>query len=258
MTKARIIAAAIAALVAAPATHAQDAAAAPAASAASPDGAWNSPYGLIFSVQNLFQNGSSALIGDYGGGIGIQKNLSAKRALRVSVNLARASDSGYETETTNLATGQVTKSYTPPGPFTSRYDVNVGAMYEMRLTAAKIAPYLGVGGGVNYLQQARQYEDDVSSTVTTFKVDNMYRATSLFASGTFGLEWRVASSVSLFAEYGIGLDLVTWQSNKTESRTTVNATGAVSGSKSEGSTTTYLNWSTGLVGGGQLGLVAFF
>ncbi len=249
MTKARIIAAAIAALVAAPATYAQDAAAAG-------DGAWKSPYGLIFTLQNVFT--SNTIIGDYGGGIGLQKNLSPQRAVRLSVNLTRTSDSGYETETTNLATGQVTKTYTPPAGYTSVYDADVGAMYVMRLTSAKIAPYLGFGGGVSYLQQARQYEDGVSSTVTTTKVDNMHRELSLVGSGTLGLEWRVHSSIALFAEYGLGLNLVTWASTKNETRYTTNATGTVSGTKSEGSTTRFLNWDTGLNQAGQLGLVAFF
>ena len=115
-------------------------------------GAWNTQYGLIFSVQNVFQNDSDAVIGDFGGGVGLQYNLDSSRALRLSVNLARASQAAYATESTNLVTGVTTESFVAPS-FTSRYDVDLGALYVMRLAPSAIAPYLGFGGGIGFIEQ---------------------------------------------------------------------------------------------------------
>lgn len=137
--------------------------------------------------------------------------------------------------------------------------MDLGALYVMRLAASSIAPYLGFGGGVGYFQSSLKYEDDVSSAVTVENVDDVDRQFSLNAQGVLGVEWRVHRSVALFAEYGLGMDLVTYGSSKTESSLTDKASGALlAGSKSEGSATRFFNFDTGLGQGGQLGLVAFF
>jgi hypothetical protein len=220
-------------------------------------GGWNSQYGMIFSVQNVFQNSSDAVIGDFGGGVGLQYNLSAQRALRLSVNLARASNPAYTTESTNLVTGVTTESFVAPA-FTSRYDVDLGALYVMRLAPSAIAPYLGFGGGVGYFQEAREFENDTAVGSIT-NVNDMYRAISLNAAGVLGVEWRVHKAVALFAEYGLGVDLVTYVSDKGETRTTSRADGSLlSGTETDGSSTKFFNFDTGLGQGGQIGLVAFF
>jgi hypothetical protein len=259
MMKLRSVAVGIAlaaAFVAAPA-HAQDTTIAQDGAGA---GGWNTPYGLIFSVENVFQNNSDALIDDYAGGVGVQYNLSAQRALRFSVNLARQSSAAYETETTSIPGGGTTQTFNyPDEDFTSRYDVNLGAMYVVRLSPAAISPYLGFGGGIGFVQEAYKFDNETYAAGTMVEsYDDMHRDLSLNASGTLGLEWRVHKSVSLFAEYGLGVALATWESDKDERTVTTKATGAVTGSSTEGSNTRFLNWGTGLGQGGQIGLVAFF
>jgi hypothetical protein len=221
------------------------------------EGAWNTPYGMIFSVQNVFQNESDAVIGDFGGGVGLQLNFSPQRALRFSVSLARETHPAYTTESTDLVTGTTTESFVAPA-FTSRYDVDVGALYVMRLSPSSIAPYLGFGGGVGYFQQARSFEND-TGVVSVTNVDDMYRAISLNATGVLGVEWRMHRAVSLFAEYGLGVDLVTFVSDKGETRTTSKLDGSLlAGTETDGSSTKYLDFGTGLGQGGQIGLIAFF
>jgi hypothetical protein len=230
-----------------------------AADAGSGDGGeWNTKYGMIFTVQNVFQNGNASTLADLGGSVGLQYNLAPQRALRLTVDLSRASHSGATTETTNLATGITTKTFTPPVGYSSRYGVGLGVDYMVRLTDSALAPYLGAGGRISYGQTALAYKDDITSQVATHEVDNMNRTIGLGAEGILGVEWRVHKSVSLFAEYALNLGLIDYTSTNNKDQTTVNATGAVSGTKTKYSTTTYFNWNTGLAQGGIIGLVAFF
>ncbi len=230
-----------------------------AAEAGSGDGEWNTKYGMIFTVQNVFQNQSSSTLGDLGGSVGLQYNLAPERALRLTVNLARASRDSATTETTNLVTGVTTKTFQAPSPFSSKYDVGLGADYMIRLTSSAISPYLGLGGKIGYGQTALSYKDDISSQTNTVQVDNMTRTIGLGAEGILGVEWRVHKSVSLFAEYALNLGLVDYSSTDNQTKNTVNATGVVqSGNKTKYSTTTFLNWNTELGQGGLIGLVAFF
>jgi hypothetical protein len=257
MMKLRSVAVGIAvafSLVTAPAQAQDAAAAAPAA-----DGAWNTRYGMIFSVQNVFQNSSDAVISDFDGGIGLQYNLGAQRALRFSVNLGRASNPAYTRESTDAVTGLTTETFVSP-TFTSRYDVDLGAMYVMRLTSSAIAPYLGFGGGVGYFQEARNFDNDTYALGTQIQsVDDMYRELSLNAGGVLGVEWRVHKAISLFAEYGLGVALATFISDKDETTVVSKAGGAVlSGTEQDGSRTKFFNFDTGIGQGGQIGLLAFF
>ncbi len=221
------------------------------------DGAWNTKYGMIFSVENIFQNDSDAVIGDFGGGVGLQLNLSPQSAIRFSVNLSRETRPAYVTETTNLVTGTKDEDFVVP-LFTSRYDVDVGALYVMRLSPSSIAPYLGFGGGIGYFQEALKYEDDTDATTVT-NVDNLERRISLNAAGVLGVDWRLHRAVSIFAEYGLGVALVSFNSDDREDRTAYKSNGAVLwGTKEEGSSTEYFEFGTGLGQGGRIGLVAFF
>jgi hypothetical protein len=254
MTKLRTIAiaAAVAAAVAAPQARATE---------GSGDGAWDTQYGLIFTVPNLFrQSNDPGVLNDFGGGVGLQYTLTPQRALRFSVHVARESNPTGEQETTDLVSGTTVKTFRAPGgTHTSAYDLDVGAMYVMRLSPSAVSPYLGVGGGLGYFQGARKYEDDLSSTTTVFAVDNMTRTFALNAAGTLGVEWRMHRAVSLFAEYGLGMALVSHESAKAESAQTSTTTGELlAGTKGESSTTRWFNFDSGIGQGGQLGLVAFF
>ncbi len=226
--------------------------------AGSADGGWNTKYGMIFTVQNVFGNNNASTLSDLGGSVGLQYNLAPERALRLTVNLSRASQDSHTTETTNLATGITTKTFTPPAGYSSRYGVGLGVDYMVRLTSSALSPYVGAGLSVGYGQTALNYKDDISSQTQVHEVDNMTRSLGFGADGILGVEWRVHKSVSLFAEYALNLGLVDYSSTNNEDKTTQYLTGAVTGQKQKFSTTTYFNWNTELGQGGLIGLVAFF
>jgi hypothetical protein len=223
------------------------------------DGEWATKYGMLFTVQNVFGNDSASTLGDMGGSVGLQYNLGPQRALRIVAGLHRASDSASETKTTTFPAGTTTTGFAEPDSgFTSQYDANVGAAYMMRLTSASIAPYLGAGGGIGYFQEAEKWENDTGAT-NTIENDDILRRMSLNAGGILGVEWRVHKSIALFAEYTLGVNLISYTSSKEETTTTVKATGAVAnGTRVKSSNTTFLNFDTGIGQGGMIGLLAFF
>ncbi len=226
----------------------------------SADGAWNTKYGMLFTVQNVFGNNNASTLSDLGGSVGLQYNLGPQSALRLTIDLSRASNVGSESTTTNLVTGIETTTFTPPVGFSSRYEVGLGVAYMMRLTSSALAPYLGAGASIGYTQQALQYTDDVTtSNPNIVDVDHMTRTTALGAEGILGLEWRVHRSLSLFAEYTLDFTVVSLSSTTNEDTSTSKATGAMTnGTKVEFSSTKFLNFNTGLGQGGLIGLVAFF
>jgi hypothetical protein len=236
------------------------------------DGAWATQYGMLFSVQNIFQNNSASTLGDFGGGVGLQYNLAPQRAVRLQVSLSRASNDSAEAKTTYYPSNVTVTDFVAPGQrvengvivgnptFSSRYDVGVGATYMMRLTTAAISPYLGVGAGFGYSQEALKYEDDVTTgRDENLSVDNMTREFALGGQGVLGLEWRLHKSIAIFAEYALDLNLVRYESMNFDSKTTAVTTfGSTGGVKSEGSKTTFFNFDTGLGQGGLIGVAAFF
>jgi hypothetical protein len=230
-----------------------------AADAGSADGEWATKYGMIFTVQNVFGNNNASTLSDLGGSVGLQYNLGPQRALRLVVGLSRASDAATETKTTDLVTGTTTTSFAlPDSGFTSLYDVDLGAAYMMRLSSSTIAPYLGAGAGVGYFQVSEKWENNTGA-VNSIERDHVERTISLNAQGILGVEWRVHKSISLFAEYAATMGLIQYNSGKFEDSTTVKATGAVvGGQRVKNSSTTFLNFDTGIGQGGMIGLLAFF
>ena len=237
------------------------------------DGAWATKYGMLFNLQNVFGNSNArSPISDFGGGVGLQYNLAPQRAVRLQVNLSRASNDSAEAKTTALPSNVTTTRFVAPGQdvdqfgnvtgtatFSSLYNVGLGATYMMRLTTAAISPYLGAGASLNYGQEALKYEDDVTSgRLADVNVDNMTRTFGLGAQGVLGLEWRLHKSVAVFAEYALDLNLVRYESQSRETTNQNLTTGVVSGAKGEGSRTTFFNFGTGLGQGGLIGLAAFF
>jgi hypothetical protein len=239
-----------------------------AADPGSGDGEWATKYGMLFTVQNIFQNNSAGTLSDMGGSVGLQYNLGPQRAVRLTVGLSRASNGSTESENTNLVSGTTTTQFYAPGEltttdtddFSSRYTMDVGATYMMRLTSSAVAPYVGAGASLGYTQEAMKWEDDVTTgRPDNEEVDNMTRTFGLGAQGVLGLEWRVHKSVALFAEYAVNLDLVRYSSRSLETRHTSTTDGQLlSGGKQEGSQTTFFNFDTALGQGGMIGLLAFF
>jgi opacity protein-like surface antigen len=230
-----------------------------AADEGSGDGAWGTQYGMLFRVENVLSNNKSNTFDSLAGGVGLQYNLSPQRAIRFEVGLSRASDSATEQKRTDLVTGTTTTTFAlPDSGFTSRYDVDVGAAYMMRLTSAALAPYLGAGAGIGYFQESEKWKDDTAATEIDER-DHLDRTIGLNAQGILGLEWRVHKSVALFAEYALDVGLISYNSRKYEDTTTLKADGSMTnGTRIKRSSTTFLNFDTGIGQGGLIGLMAFF
>jgi len=220
------------------------------------DAGWNSRYGMLFSLQNVFTR--STILEGYGGGIGLQYNLGPTTALRFAIDASRTSNPAVEREstfTTPLGSTTQTTLDVPAGP-TSTLDVGVSGSYLVRLGTAALAPYLGGGLSLGYSTDKREYDD---STNEPFRevVDNLDRTFGVGLLAQLGLEWRVHRSLSLFAEYGVGLTAFSRTSSSAESRDYAN--GVLQAEvKSESTRTRYFNFDTGLTQGGALGVVAFF
>lgn len=221
------------------------------------DAGWNSQYGMLFSLQNVFTR--STILEGYGGGIGLQYNLGPTTALRFSVDASRTSNPAVERETTYSAPGfppTTDKTLDVPAGPTSTLDVGVSGSYLVRLGTAALAPYLGGGLSLGYSTDKKEYDDKTNMPTSREQVNNVDRTFGVGLLGQLGLEWRVHKSLSLFAEYGVGVTAFSNTSSDAD-RTVTNAAGTTE-TKSEYSRTRFFNFDTGLTQGGALGVVAFF
>ena len=235
--------------------------AAPAGSSATLSGDWSDPYGVLFSLNNIFQN--SGFLSAYRGyGAGVQMNLDPSTAIRIGASLSHTSDPVTITKVTakNGADTVVTYNLAGTGGPTSTFGTSVGADYLMRLTSTAVAPYVGGGVRFDWLRSATTYEDDLTVPDQTTKVDNVNHTMALQGRGILGMEWRVHQRFSLYAEYNLGINLVQWISGDTKT-TVENTVGGVTGkseTKTEASETRFLNYDLGLGQGASLGVVGFF
>jgi hypothetical protein len=147
-----------------------------------------------------------------------------------------------------------------PPAWTSTYGVALAVDMIKPLAAAKVAPFVGVGVFAGYGRQSLQYTDDLTLTDFSTTVDNYRAATTIGARGVVGLSWRIHESFSLYAEYHLRVDAVTWSATRDRSTITDSSAGtpATSQTTSEHQETTYFNVDTALGQGGALGLIAYF
>jgi hypothetical protein len=212
------------------------------------DAGWNTKYGMLFQAQNIFTQ--PGFLNGYGAGVGLQFNLAPQRAIRVAVNVGRSSDPIEKNEVTNGATSYTTE--TVPAE-TSSLDLDIGAQYVLRLTSAALSPYIGAGAGLYWNSSYRDgTETDSRFPGITTTYDSSYRTAGVGAVGTLGLEWRIHSMLSIFAEYGLNVGI--YESRNDDVKTS--SGGTVYESKTTSSK--FFNFDTGLNQGGQLGVVAFF
>jgi len=245
MSKLRILAVAVALFAAAP-VLAQD---------AELDGSWATKYGMIFELHSPLA--VDQYLGDYQGGIGVQYNLAPDRAIRATISLARASDKPTEGETTVESGGVTTTTKTWSAPaFTSIYDVNVGAAYIIRMGAASLAPYYGVGAGLGLNVFNDDWENDITVPNQTTTRDQTDITLDLGVGALLGLEWRVHKVISIFAEYGVNLSLVSYQRNKTEVE--VKNLAGTTTQTTKSSKARFFNIDSGLNTGAQIGVLAHF
>ena len=214
---------------------------------------WNTPYALLFSLQNIFDNPS--ILSGYGAGIGGQIHLSPTTALRVAADISRSSNPVYERETTQTG-GTPTKELVIPAGPTSQLGLGLGADYLIRLSTRSLAPYVGAGVGLSWTNSSRSYTDDVNVPNVTTEVDNSTNSFGIGLRGLIGIGWRVHEWMSLYAEYGLSMGLL--DRTSMSEKTTVTTAGGVNETTEKAAYTRYLNFDVSLVQGGSLGLVAFF
>lgn len=240
-----------------------------AGSAQAQDAGWDTKYGVLFTVPNPFGGSASAtatagtggtaiavggtgssnanFLNSYDGMVGFQYNLAPERALRFGVNLMRSSEG--VTKDTNAA-GQVLQTLPT---WTSQYAIGLEGQYMMRLAPSAVAPYFGAGLRVDFSQSNLKGDENTTYGGLLTKYDNYDRTWSAGLMATGGLEWRLSKVIAIFAEYRA--DLLLYSSTKGETKVTPPAA-ATTKTKTEESH--FLNLSTGLAHGGQIGLVAFF
>jgi opacity protein-like surface antigen len=238
-----------------------ESAAAPAAPAAaasdSLDRGWDTTGGLIFGLQNIFQD--PGILESYRGfGFGAQYNLGNTSALRFGLDLTRTSNPVYVvTNTAKVGGTEVkTEALANTGGPTSTLGVGVGVDYLVRMNTSAVSPYFGGGIALDWASVATSYEDDITVSGETTTVDDSASSVGVGLQGVVGIGWRVHQSFSLFAEYSLGFDLL--RRTSVSDSTVVRNAGGTTEVATEGAQNRILNFDLGLAQGASLGVIAYF
>lgn len=219
---------------------------------------WDSKMGLLFALNNVFTNGA-ILSGYRGFGFGLQYNLGPTAALRMGLSLRRTTNPPAIRKTTTDTGSNTVVSYELDvfGP-TATHGVTVGLDYVMRFGTSALAPYIGVGAGVDWFRADTRYTDDVTTVDLITTVDNVATSFALTTEGLFGVEWRVHSRISFYAEYGLRIDVIEWVADRSDTlfEDSSAGTAASTRTRSESRETRLLNFQLGLVQGASFGLMA--
>lgn len=235
-----------------PTTPASSPTTAPVAAATTP----SSNFGVVLSVQNIFQN--PGLLSGFNGGVGVQFALSDRLALRPTLSMTRTTTPTVVLETTTTQPGGMTttmRSFARPTSPTSTFGLTLGGDLLYRLLESALAPYAGGGLWANVSSSARVFRDDTMMDQVT-SVNDTNTSFGLGLRGLLGVSWRVHANFALFAEYSFNLTIVTTQSlNLSTEVTTMGMTTSV---RSTSSSTRLFEFNTALSQGAALGLVIFF
>jgi opacity protein-like surface antigen len=212
-------------------------------------------FGVVFNLQNVFQ--SSALLTGFNGGVGVQFGVSDRVAIRPSLSLSRTSTPAVITESTTVAGGMTTTTRTlraPTGP-TSTFGLGLAGDVLYALLDKALTPYLGGGLFVSFASSARSFRDDtMMDQVTT--VNDTASAFGFGLRGLLGVRWRVHPNFALFAEYSLGITIFSSDTVNTSTERTV--MGETTSLKTNSTTPSVFELSTGLSQGAALGVVAYF
>jgi opacity protein-like surface antigen len=233
----------------------QSSSASAAAAAPSGDKPFEPKWGVLFNLQNVFQNAS--VLSAFRGGVGAQYQVSPQLALRATVALSHSSNPAVVSETTTTVNDMVTttRTMTRPSP-TSTFGIGVGADLLARLLTGDLSPYVGGGLFIGYASEATQWTDDVTTMNQVTRANDLDVSFRLGAQGILGVGWRVHPHFMLFAEYALMLGIVNHTSSTTDRRVTGENTNTQVTSKS--ASTRVFDINTSLAQGASLGVVAFF
>ena len=213
-------------------------------------------FGVVFNLQNIFQN--PGLLSGFRGGLGGQLALSPQLALRIGVSLSHTSNPAVVTETVTVINDvtTTTKSMTRPSP-TSTFGVTLGGDVLSKITDGVLAPYVGGGLWLNLDTEATKFRDEVSVMDQVTNVDNSTTGFGLGARGILGVGWRIHPHFLVFAEYALNLTIVDTTSTTTNQQVTTMGNPPSSVRTTRAGTRVF-DFSTALSQGAALGLVAFF
>ena len=228
---------------------------------------WDTPYGVLFSFQNPFAQQLN-ILSEYQGGIGAQYNLSPTTGVRLGFEFGRTSNTAVvETDTTTNTTAAgtttvTTKDMNIPAGNTSSLDLLLSGSYVVRLGKAAVAPYVAGGASFGWTRGVRAYTDKTQPTGAgdplVIEVDDSTNAINMGVHGLLGVDWRIHPSVSVYAEYGLGLTLFDRQSASTFYKES-DAVAATSDENETGYTRTrWINFDTGMTQNGAIGVAVFF
>lgn len=215
----------------------------------------SSAFGVLFNLQNVFQN--PGLLSGFQGGIGVQFGLNERMAIRPTLSMSRTANSATVTEVTTVANGMstTTRSFTRPQGPTSTFGLTLGGDFLYQLLQTALSPYVGGGLFVSYGSAARVFRDDTQMDQVT-SVNDLTTSFGLGARGILGVAWRVHPHFSLFAEYSLLINIFSSQAVNTS--TEVTAMGQTAAMSTSTPSSKVFEFSTGLSQGASLGVVAFF
>ena len=217
---------------------------------------WDTPYALLFSLNNVLQVDS--VVSEFQGlGIAGMKHLSPTRAWRAGIRLQRATTPQAVTQTVvKMGADTITTYQVEPGQ--STWDVLVAIDYLARFTEKKISPYVGAGVFAGYTRAARNLADDLSVTDQLHEIDERDIQILGGVRGVFGIGWRIHESFSLFAEYALTVPLIQRRDFSSTETITDTANDAAQQMTVSTKTNTFLNFDVGLIQGASFGLAVMF
>lgn len=215
----------------------------------------SSAFGVLFNLQNVFQN--PGLLSGFQGGLGVQFGLNERMALRPTLSMSRTANSATVTEVTTVANGMTTtnRSFTRPQGPTETFGLSLGGDFLYQLLQTALAPYVGGGLFVSYGSAARVFRDDTQMDQVT-SVNDLTTNFGLGARGILGVSWRVHPHFALFAEYSLLITIFSSQTVSTSTEITV--MGQTASMRTSTPSSKVFEFSTGLSQGASLGVVAFF
>lgn len=224
--------------------------------APAPEALFEPKFGVVFNLQNIFQNAS--LLSGFRGGLGVQFAINPDLALRTSVALTHSSNPATVVTTTTTINDMTTetRTLTRPSP-TSTFGVLVGGDLLQRLSKGALAPYVGGGLWLAFDSEATKWRDDVSVADRVTERDDSTLGFGVGARGLLGVSWRVHPHFMLFAEYALNITIVDHTST-VERQSVTSAGNPATSNRSSSASTRFFDFSTALSQGAALGLVAFF
>jgi hypothetical protein len=222
---------------------------------------WDARWALLFGLNNVLV--VPGILGDanspVGGVAGAALFLAPDLALRAGLRVSRGTQTGVvQEQVTEIGEERIVSlTHSRPSP-TATGQVALSADVLHRLSERAVAPYLGGGLYAAWARSETKWRDEVTSPDIVTSADDASNVYSVGAQGLVGAEWRVHPSFSFFAEYGLRLNVFS-RVEQRERRIDENpADGGRVAQSTRSNRNEWLNLSSGLLWGGQLGLLVHF